>query len=692
METWLNRFSVFINSYTELFFIHSRLSGGLLLLVTMLNPNVGIAGLFSVISAYLFSRLIGMEKSFVESGFFTYNALLVGLSVGYLFSLGGLSLYLVAAAGVLSFVLSIMLNSIFSYYLKLPILSLPFVIVSTVTWLASQGYGGLYVSGPYAHGTDLLLTLPPWLEGFFISLGAILFTPQPLAGAVIALVIFWHSRILFLLAAMGYYLGAVLSAMLGGEWQAIFADINHFNYILIAMTLGGVYLVPSPRGYLIAAIGVAVGTLLLSAVRLFWANYGIPVFTLPFNLVTLAFLYMLGIIGFPLVAKNVRATPEQTLDDYLSTSLRFGAEGRIISLPFTGRWCVWQGFDGEWTHQGSLRHAYDFVIARSGKTHEGIGEQLSHYFAWRKPVLAPCRGRVVCVVANHPDNPPGHVDSQNNWGNLVIIESDAGGWVELSHFAQHSVSVQEGQWVEVGTQLGLCGNSGYSSQPHIHIQVQMSAAIGAPTQPFCFAGYLEEGCFVSHGRPDTGIDVEPLFADRGLEFRTAFPLETTLHYWAVEEGSPPQQLDIRVCMSELGESYFDSGQGKLFFARDLHSFYFYRLEGNDPGLALLFSAVPRMPLSYRHDMQWQDAPPLAAVVGGWQRHFIDLLRAVRHQVGRSHYQARWCSGGLIQGVLRRVGSSAEELVEVELHPRLGFSKLRVGEKRLILEEVAPCAS
>ncbi len=75
--------------------------------------------------------------------------------------------------------------------------------------------------------------------------------------------------------------------MTGSVLQA-FGDINNFNFILIAIVIGGVFLVPSPRSYILALTAVLSSTLLLDSVEVFWANYGVPVFTLPFNLVSLS--------------------------------------------------------------------------------------------------------------------------------------------------------------------------------------------------------------------------------------------------------------------------------------------------------------------------------------------------------------------------------------------------------------------
>jgi len=682
------RFNTLFHSYSEIFFLQSSLAGILLAIITLVNINVGVAGIVSVTSAYLFARFIGMSRSFLDSGFYTYNALLVGLSIGYLFALTPLSLFFIITAGIFSYLLSVMIEHLFSYYLNLPALSLPFVLISSTAYLASYNYSNLYVVGSYVPLDTSSIMLPYWLEGFFIALGAILFSPNVYAGVLFAVVIFAVSRILFFLALLGFYLGATLSGLMDGAMMSAYLNINNFNFILIAMALGGVYLVPSPRSFTIAAIAVAIGTVLLDAVQLFWANHGIPAFTLPFNLITLTFLYVLKLVKYPLVAPALRRTPEDTLDDYLCTRQRFGVTQQRLTLPFSGCWTVWQGFNGQWTHQGQWQHAYDFVIKKEGLTHKNKGESLTDYFAYKKPVLSPCAGRVINVINSLADNIPGSVDKQNNWGNLVIIDTQAGWFVEVSHFAQESILVEEGDWVEVGTRLGLCGNSGYSPQPHIHIQAQISMHIGSPTLPFRFQGYLEQGNFVANGLPAEEAYIEPLYAERSLEYKTTFVLEQTFNYLAVDEHNQTSDLILTTRMNALSETYFDSGKGKLFFNRDKHSFYFYRLEGADPWLALLFTALPRLPLLYRTNMSWQDKLPVMAALGGWRRHLTSLARAINHNYGQLNYHAHWHHEGLIRGQFTiNKHANSIQYIEVELHPQLGFKRVQLGERRLeLLEE------
>lgn len=55
-------------------------------------------------------------------------------------------------------------------------------------------------------------------------------------------------------------------------------------------------------------------------------------------------------------------------------------------------------------------------------------------------------------------------------GNHVLIQSRTGPVVALCHLEQRSVSVQPGEPVRVGQPVGRCGNSGNSTEPHVHVQ------------------------------------------------------------------------------------------------------------------------------------------------------------------------------------------------------------------------------
>ena len=710
-----------LSTCSEILFVKGWLAGLILVGVSLLQPPVGMAGLVAVAAALLFARLAGIGADLALSGAQVYNPLLTGLCAGLLLGIAPLGLLVAATAGVLAFAVTVVLQGVFDDYLRLPVLSLPFVLVAAVVWLAFAGHTGLLgavpslppplppsflidfpIEFPMGAGS---FWLPHWLDGMLTALGALVFTPHPLAGLILALVILLHSRILFTLAVAGYLLGASLSAVLAGDASARFDDINYFNHMLVAMSVGGIYLVPSLRSAAIAAVAVAASALVLAATEVLTTRIGVPVFTLPFIVVTLSFLYLLGRTAAPVMAKTLHDTPEQTRDHHLSHHRRFGDPLAELSLPFFGSWTLWQGFNGPWTHQGPWQHACDFIITRPvkragetdagqtyvGKTdkgplgYAGSGERLEDYHAWRKPVLAPCAGRVVRVISALPDNPPGQLDERQRWGNLVIIESGLGWFAELSHFAQASIAVKEGDQVEAGQLLGLCGNSGYSAQPHIHLQVQATAEVGAATQPFRLLGFLQANRFTARGLPSVGGQVRPLPVDRGLQARLTFPLGETLCYRCTEGARDAGLIALTARMDALGRTFLESGKGRLYHATDPSGFYFYRIDGTDPWLAMLFQAMPHLPLGYSHEMVWSDLIPMAAVACGSRSRLRASLAELFSLPRADRFIGHWGAEGVVEGRLSSVGNSGPRRGRVELSPRRGLSKVQLDDRVMTLQ-------
>ena len=617
-------------SYAEVFFLQGGYVGTVLFAITMLNPRVGLAGILAVLSAYAFARFIGMGRVFLESGFYTCNPLLVGLSIGHLFQLNTLGLFFCVAAGVLTLLVTVALANIFSFYFKLPLLSLPFVVVSSLAYMASLRYGNL-LTAP-AHLPELLTNdydLPLWLAGFLKSFGSLLFTPSVLVGAALAVLILIRSRILFLLAALGYAVGVIVRYWMLGSPVKAFTDPLNFNFLLIAMALGGVFLIPSVRSYALAAVAVALSPIVMDAIAGFWSYYGIPAFTLPFAAVTLGVIYVLGLVASPLVAHRIGRTPEETLETHLANRLRYPGTDRTLLPPFAGKWTVYQGFNGPWTHQGAWRYAYDFVLTgEDGKTHTNDGRRLDDYLCFLKPVLSPVRGRVVQLVEDLPDSPISDPDKLNNWGNLIIIAEPRGFFVELSHFAAKSLRVKVGDWVERGAVLGLCGNSGYSPQPHIHVQAQLTGEAGAATVPFSFVSYVEDGVFHANDLPHEGRVIEPLYANKRLDTVTNFVLDEEYTYAATRDGRAAGELRFKVKMALDGTFYFDSGRATLTFGKHEGTLYAYSFAGNDPLLRAFFLALPRLPLACRDGLTWTDHVPAGLVASGLRGALVGVASSV----------------------------------------------------------------
>ena len=187
-----------------------------------------------------------------------------------------------------------------------------------------------------------------------------------------------------------------------------------------------------------------------------------------------------------------------------------------MKLPFKGEWTVsWGGDTKEQNyHVESVaqKNAFDILMYdQKGATHKGTGASNEDYYAFGKELYAPCEGEVVLVVDGVKDNVPGTLNPIYIPGNTVILKTANGEYVFFAHFKQHSIVVKQGQKVSNGELLGLCGNSGNSSEPHLHFHLQnvedMVKAIGAK----CFFEQIKvNGVTKSDYSPDKGDKIEAL--------------------------------------------------------------------------------------------------------------------------------------------------------------------------------------
>lgn len=186
------------------------------------------------------------------------------------------------------------------------------------------------------------------------------------------------------------------------------------------------------------------------------------------------------------------------------------------TLPFRGEWYVFNGGpDRSTSHSWDIvaqRYAYDFVITDDAlkRWREGArGTDLDDYLCYAKPILSPADGTVVEVRNDVRDAPrpgtgwmdPFAVDIR---GNYVVIEHAEDEYSVLAHLVPGSITVREGEEVPRGQELGRCGNSGNSSEPHLHFHVQdrrdFFTAAGLPV------GF--DGVSVDGARPKMGRHLE----------------------------------------------------------------------------------------------------------------------------------------------------------------------------------------
>lgn len=114
-------------------------------------------------------------------------------------------------------------------------------------------------------------------------------------------------------------------------------------------------------------------------------------------------------------------------------------------------------------------------LGASGRRARGFfPTDLTAYLCFGTPLLSPLAGTVVHVENDWPDLAVGRMDKDHPLGNCIIIQPAAqqSMRIVLAHLMCRSITVQPGSVVQVGEIIGRVGNSGNTSEPHLHIHAQ----------------------------------------------------------------------------------------------------------------------------------------------------------------------------------------------------------------------------
>ncbi len=190
------------------------------------------------------------------------------------------------------------------------------------------------------------------------------------------------------------------------------------------------------------------------------------------------------------------------------------ARGAIaISAPLRGdHWLAGNGPSNSSGHRRALipidghaaiaqRFAIDWVRLRDdGKTSHGDEKDNKNYYAYGTEALAAADGVVTEVKDGIPENIPGEnsravpITIETVGGNHVILDIGAGHYAFYAHLQPGSLRVKLGDKVRRGQVVGLVGNSGNSTEPHLHFHIEnANSPLGAEGLPYSLSSFAVVG-------------------------------------------------------------------------------------------------------------------------------------------------------------------------------------------------------
>ncbi len=627
-----------INSYSQIFFSDNKVFGLILLFVSFFDVYAGLAGLVSVLATNIIALFMQYSTFNIKKGSYGFNSLLVGLGIGLTFTPAPQTLAIVLFASVTTFIITISLEGFFAKY-YLPFLSIPFLIGMWLIVLASRDLTALGISERGIYTTNELYQLggkslidiyqwfdniekPLFIKTYLLSLGAIFFQYNILAGVLIAIGLLFYSRIAFSLSLLGFATAFIFYQFLGADITQYGYTYIGFNYILTAIAIGGHFLVPNRYSYLWVVLLLPIVVLFTLGASKLMAPYQLPVYSLPFNIVVILFLYFLKLR----LGKHERLievvtqlnNPEKNLFFAEQAAKRFKwLSFYPVSLPLLGEWSVSQAEDGDYTHQGEWKHAWDFVILdKEGKQFTLTGDYPKDYYCYDKSVVAPADGLIVDIIDGVDDNTIGNVNLVQNWGNSIVIKHTEYLYTQLSHLKKESFKVKKGDFVRRGDILAKCGNSGRSPYPHLHFQIQATPYIGSKTLDYPINHYIkkEEKHFELHSYD------KPLLNDKVANVELNDLLKNALNLIPGRKlkytyNGKVEEWEVKTDYYNNTYIFCEATNSYAHLFNDGFVHYFKSFTGNkNSALYYFYLALYHIPLGYYHDMEIEDRfPPDVAV-------------------------------------------------------------------------------
>lgn len=630
-----------LDSYTQVFFSNNKVFALILICTTFIDPYAGISGLVSVVFANAMAYLIGFNRTHIKAGYYGFNSLLVGLGMGIFYQPGTQFFVVLLFASLLTLMLTVMMEGVVGKY-GLPFLSLSFLLGIWLVTLASRQFTALVISERgiyhmnemYSLGGLKLVKTYNWFQAlplhesiklYFRSLGAIFFQYQMFAGILVAIGLLIYSRIAFMLSLLGFFSAFFYYQFIGADIYELSYGYIGFNFILSAIAIGGYFIIPSKYSFLWVILLTPLISIILTSTNAVFGLFQLSVFSLPFNLTVLLFLYVLKfrdrsftkpeIVGFQQVS------PEKNLYSHLNFKGRFGKNPVFsIALPFWGEWKVTQAHNGAHTHQGDWRHAWDFEIVDSeGLSYSKEGNTTDQYYCFHKPVLAPAPGWIEEVVDDVEDNEIGKLNLEQNWGNTIVIRHSAQLFSKLSHLEKSSIKVKKNDYVKPGDVIASCGNSGRSPVPHLHFQLQATPFIGSKTLDYPIGHFIlnkdRHFDLRSFEKPEINNLVSNLEKNSVLEKFFHFIPGQELRF-VVQNGKGNSTVEWEVRVDAVNNSflYCTLTKSKAWFRFDGEIHYFTHFEGDRKSmLYLFFLGAYKIATGFYKNLKVRDTFPLNAV-------------------------------------------------------------------------------
>ena len=288
---------------SQVFFMENALTG-VLFFVAMAYASYAsgvwattIGAAVGVTIATLTARLLEFTEESIWSGLYGFNGVLIGAALPtFIAPSPHLWVYVVVGSAV-STVVTAAFSATLTAKWDVPGSTGPFVLTGWLMVAGAYSFGGLRVIGDtpvlasdYVQGFSLVPAPFELLEIFFRNIGQVYLLGNWISGVIILVGVFVASIRAGFAATAGSVIAMIVSIAMGGNPDAVRQGLYGFSPVLTAMAVGVIFLSPSTKVIIYAALATVMTVFVQGALDVMVAPAGIPSFTAPYVLAMYLFM------------------------------------------------------------------------------------------------------------------------------------------------------------------------------------------------------------------------------------------------------------------------------------------------------------------------------------------------------------------------------------------------------------------
>ena len=378
----------------QVIFVNNPLSGLLIVLALFIqSPWVAWMSLLGVISSTVTAIVFKLDRDNIRNGIYGYDGILVGAALATFGSSGNGDWNLLWAIAIIVFAaLTTLLQKTFGAWwasvFNSPPLTMPFN-------LATLLFLGLVIAipqpwfqlGTAAESEVTSISLSQLWTSIPVNFGQVFLADKLISGILILLAIFICTPLGAIVGAIGAVVGIATALILGIVPDTIYSGLWGYNSILAAMALGGIFYAPNLRSVAIGIGCAFLSALAISLLGILTEPFGLPLLSLPFCLVTIAFIAFSrrSLPSLVPVALHAVTSPEEHRQRYLIARDIIGNFRRQLAIAISGKGRNFLFDKADSGTRGDLRYVFEAIDSdRSG---ELSTEELARYLTKANPSM-----------------------------------------------------------------------------------------------------------------------------------------------------------------------------------------------------------------------------------------------------------------------------------------------------------------